>query len=818
MPDADQRRASGAPIDRRSTSVRHLGIVGECNIQFAVDTRQWSYRVIEVNARLSRSSALASKATGYPLAYVAAKLCLGSRLDALTNQVTRTTSAFFEPALDYITCKIPRWDLDKFRGVDSRIGSEMKSVGEVMAIGRSFPEVLQKALRMLDVGAVGLDPGAFEADDVETELRVPSPRRIFAVARALFDGISVDRVAELSRIDPFFVHLIDSVIDVYRSPGDWHERLPELKRAGFSDQQVARLYGVEESHVRDERHRLGIVPSLLQIDTLAAEYPARTNYTYMTYGAAHDDVRLPPGGAVLILGSGPYRIGSSVEFDWCCVSAAQAARELGFPTVVVNCNPETVSTDYDSSDLLVFDEISVETVCELATKQSKGGEGSLRVLLSMGGQLPNNLALPLQKAGIPILGTTPENLDRAEDRSAFSGLCDRLGVDQPKWATVTDREQVDRQIGDMGGYPVVVRPSYVLSGAAMTVVHGREQLRDVLDRASRVSREYPIVISRFEKNAREFEIDAVGREGQVVLWAISEHVENAGVHSGDATHVLPPQRLYLETIRRARHITEALCRELQVTGPFNVQFLARDNDVKVIECNVRASRSFPFVSKVTGKDFAREAVRCMLGHGGAVDGRALDLDHVGVKVPHFSFGRLAGADPFLGVEMASTGEVACLGRDLDEALLKAMWSVGIRPPRRGVLLSLGTLPDKYKFQEEARMLARMGLALYATSGTAKMLANEGLVHDVVARSAEESGRSAREMLEAGESDLVINIPRTFDAAGRPDGYEIRRAAVDLGVPLITDVHLGRLFVRAVERTRREEMRVRNWGSDFEARS
>ena len=792
--------------------IRHLGIVGECNIQFAVDTRAFRYRVIEVNARLSRSSALASKATGYPLAYVAAKLCLGATLDGLKNAVTGTTSAFFEPALDYVTCKIPRWDLDKFRGVDARIGSEMKSVGEVMSIARSFPEALQKALRMLDIGVAGLEPQAFGGDDLEGALRVASPRRMFAVVKALTEGVTVERVAELSRIDPFFIHQMDAIADVYRSPGDWRGRLGSLKRLGFSDRQLGRVYGVDEVAVRAERERLGIRPALLQIDTLAAEYPARTNYTYLTYGAASDDVVPPLKDTVLILGSGPYRIGSSVEFDWCCVSAANAARELGCATVVLNCNPETVSTDYDSSDLLVFDELSVETVVALQSKaQAKGGD-LFRIVVSMGGQLPNNLALPLHAAGMLVLGTTPQNLDRAENRTAFSELCDRMHIDQPRWATATVEEEMEQQIEAVGGFPVMVRPSYVLSGAAMTVVEGHAQLVAVLRRARKVSPEHPVVLSKFETNAREFEIDAVGHAGKVVLLAISEHIENAGVHSGDATHVLPPQRLYTETIRRARRVAEALCEELQITGPFNVQFLARDNEVKVIECNLRASRSLPFVSKVTGRDFAREALRCMLGHPGEVDRRPLEIDHVGVKVPQFSFGRLAGADPFLGVEMASTGEVACLGADLDEALLKAMGSVGIRAPRRGVLLSLGKLPDKYRFVEEARALARMGLALFATSGTAQMLREEGLDHEVVARSAEEPGRGARGVLEAGKVDLVINIPRTFDAEGRPDGYAIRRAAVDLGVALITDVHVARLFVRAVVRYGDERMPVRSWGS------
>ncbi len=793
-------------------TIRHLGIIGECNIQFALDTKRWDYRVIEVNARLSRSSALASKATGYPLAYIATKLCLGARLDELKNDVTGTTSAFFEPALDYIACKVPRWDLQKFRGANARIGSEMKSVGEVMAIGRSFPEVLQKAFRMLDTGALGATPGGQDGRDLESSLRDASPSRMHAVVRALVEGVPVERVCELTKVDRFFVQQIDEIAAVYRAPGAWQERLHDLKKLGFSDRQIAQVYGVADADVRAERRARNVVPSLLQIDTLAAEYPARTSYTYMTYGASHDDLVLPAGDVVLILGSGPYRIGSSVEFDWCCVAAARAARELGFQTVLLNCNPETVSTDYDSSDLLVFDEISVETIDALIAKRPPGAGGKVRVVVSMGGQLPNNLALPLSRAGVEILGTRPEDLDRAEDRGKFSALCDALGIDQPRWNVATNESELDAVVSSLGGYPVLVRPSYVLSGAAMTVVQHRAQLLDVLRRAAVLSPEHPIVLSKFETNAREFEIDAVGQGGQLLIWSICEHIENAGVHSGDATLVLPPQRLYLETIRRARRIAELLCRELRITGPFNVQFLARNNAVKVIECNVRASRSFPFVSKVTGNDFAREAMRRMLGTTGHLENRALELDHVGVKAPQFSFGRLAGADPYLGVEMASTGEVGCLGDDLHEALLRAMWSVQIKPPRRGVLLSLGALHDKYRFLEEARLLAGMRLALFATSGTATMLREGGVECQVLARSSEEPGLSAREAMEKGLVDLVINIPRTFDESGRPDGYEIRRAAVDLGVPLITDIDLARAFVLAQAHLGPAAMKVRDWAS------
>jgi carbamoyl-phosphate synthase large subunit len=690
-----------------------------------------------------------------------------------------------------------------------------------MAIGRGFAEVLQKALRMLDIGVTGLDPAAFEFADLEDELRRASPRRVFAIARALKEGWSVERLAALTQIDPFFLHEMVPVVEAYRLPERWRDRLRGLKAMGFADRQLARLASVDEAEVREERKRQGVTPSLLQIDTTAAEHPAVTNYAYLTYNAAHDDLGLPAERFVMILGSGPYRIGSSVEFDWCCVGAAAAARECGYKSVVLNCNPETVSTDYDASDLLVFDEISLETVTELWGKRREAPDGDsfgrASVVVSMGGQLPNNLALALSRVGIDVLGTAPEQLDRAEDRNKFGELCDRLGIDQPRWTAATTREQLDREIEMIGGYPVVVRPSYVLSGAAMRVVQSGEQLSDMLGRAARVSPEHPVVISKFEANARELEIDAVAQSGEVVLWAIAEHVESAGVHSGDATMVIPPQRLYLETIRRARRIAEALARELCITGPFNVQFLARHNEVKVIECNLRASRSFPFVSKVTGTDFARVAMRRMLGVGrGKLDAHTLELDHVGVKAPQFSFGRLAGADPFPGIEMSSTGEAACLGDELEDALLKALASVGLRPPANGVLLSLGKPEEKYRFVEEARMLAQMGLALYATSGTERMLAEASVATRTVARSTSEAEQSgaplARQLMEERAIDLVINIARTFDAAGHPDGYEIRRYAVDRGIGLITDIDLARLFVQAVWRWRDRALPARAWNS------
>jgi carbamoyl-phosphate synthase large subunit len=651
---------------------------------------------------------------------------------------------------------------------------------------------------MLDVGVTGLDPNAFEFDNLEAELRLPSQRRIFAIARALATGMSVDRVHELTRIDRFFLHEMDRVVRAFADDAPWQDRLRELKELGFSDEQIARRWNGTEAAVREERKAQGISPSLLQIDTLAAEYPAATAYSYLTYGARHDDLALPSGRAVLILGSGPYRIGSSVEFDWCCVQAALAAREAGIQTVLLNCNPETVSTDYDRSDLLVFDEISTEVVLELLAKRP-GGSGKLEVVVSMGGQRPNTLAPALQAVGVPICGTPAESLDQAEDRSKFSKLCDRLDIDQPLWTHVTDEGHLDAEIERLGGYPVIVRPSYVLSGAAMSVVHHASHLRGLLARAARISPEHPVVISRFESNAREFDIDAVADGGELLLWAACEHIENAGIHSGDATLVLPPQRLYLETLRRAHRITRLLARELRITGPFNVQFLARRNEVKVIECNLRASRSFPFVSKMTGNNFAREAMRRMLGLGGTVVNRAFDIERVGVKASQFSFGRLAGADPFLGVEMRSTGEVACVGQDLHEALLKALWSTGLRRPLKGVLLSLGPYQEKYRFEEEARLLAGMGLKLFATSGTAAILSQAGITCEALGRRGEAGLPSALAKLDDGSIDLVVNVPRMFDEQGRPDGSEIRRRAVDRGIPLITDIDLARLFVQAMAR-------------------
>jgi carbamoyl-phosphate synthase large subunit len=791
-------------------TVRHLGVVGECNIQFALDPAGGGYRVIEVNARLSRSSALASKATGYPLAYVAAKLALGYALPEIPNGITRRTSAFFEPALDYLVCKFPRWDLGKFRGASTRIGSEMKSVGEVMAIGRSFAEVIQKAVRMLDIGVNGLDPDAFRFDDLRGQLEQPTPLRIFALAQALRDGLGVEEIHRLTRIDRWFLHALEPIVQMHGRLARSALPLPaatlrEAKRLGFSDAAIAARAGGSAEEVRAARIAHGIVPRFAQIDTLAGEFPADTNYLYSTYHAEASDVAPARRKKVLILGSGPYRIGSSVEFDWCAVNAVQAAAALGYETLVLNHNPETVSTDYDICERLYFDEISLESVLDLCEHERPDG-----VVVSMGGQVPNNLALRLTAAGVPLLGTAARSIDTAEDRAKFGALLDRLGIDQPQWAHVTDAADADRIVARLGGYPVLVRPSYVLSGAAMAVAHEPNELARILARAAVVSSEHPVVLSRFEAHARELEIDAVASRGELVLWAISEHIEDAGVHSGDATLVLPPQMLYLPTIRRARQIAALLARELDITGPFNVQFLARHNALKVIECNLRASRSFPFVSKVTGENFAAEAMRRMLGVSRPVANRGLELDYVGVKAPMFSFRRLNGADPMLGVEMLSTGEVGCLGRDLPEALEHALLATGVRLPRKGVLLSLGPLADKYGFTDEARILAEeLRLPLYATPGTAEMLAAVGIACTEV-----DKARGAEEAIEQGRVDLVINVPREYDKQGRPDGYLIRRQAIDCGVPLVTDLAFARALVGALRGRKSLPLEAIAW-NDFD---
>jgi carbamoyl-phosphate synthase large subunit len=788
----------------RSASIgiaRLFEIVGECNVQFALDPDSREFRVIEINARLSRSSALASKATGYPLAYVAARLALGHLLPDIPNGITRRTTAFFEPALDYLVCKIPRWDLTKFGGALKVLGSEMKSVGEVMAIGRTFPEVLQKGLRMLDIGVKGLEADAFSFDDIRQELRHATPRRIFALARAIRDGMSIDEIHALTTIDLWFLRQIEQVVHFGESCArggriEDSQTLEGAKRLGFSDQHLDEITGADRGHTRALRLANGLHPRLVKIDTTAAEFPAQTNYMYSTYHASQNESLDSDRPRVLILGSGVFRIGSSIEFDWCCVSAARAAAEAGYETVMLNYNPETVSTDYDICDYLVFDEISFESVLDLCRTMRPIG-----VVVSMGGQIPNNLALRLQGAGVPILGTPASSIDTAEDREKFGTLLDRLGIQQPAWRSLTDASMIEEMVESLGGFPVLVRPSYVLSGAAMNVAHEINELREILRRAKRVSSDHPVVITKFETHAREFEIDAVAKDGQVKLWAICEHIENAGVHSGDATLVIPPQSMYLPTIRRARQIAEQLARAINITGPFNVQFVAKNNIVKVIECNLRASRSFPFVSKLLGVNFAVHAVKCMLNSEDEVSVNPLEIDWVGVKAPMFSFPRLHGVDPIAGVEMASTGEVGCVAGDLPLALLAATRSTGFAVPRRGVLLSLGPVTDKFLFTDEAKVLSQdLGLTLYATPGTASMLREIGLEVKQVEKAPGGAG-TAVGAIEQGLVDLVVNVPVSYDSLGRPDGYVIRRAAIDRGVPLITDPHLAKAMVAMLSNTR-----------------
>lgn len=788
-------------------TIRHLGIVGECNIQYALDPLSNDYRVIEVNARLSRSSALASKATGYPLAYVAAKLSLGYSLPDISNSITRRTSAFFEPALDYMVCKMPRWDLKKFAGATVEIGSEMKSVGEVMAIGRNFAEVLQKALRMLDIGVDGLDTGNYgEIVDLARDLR-PTPRRPFAIAAALKQGYSVEEIHQHTRIDRWFLEHLRKIVqieqDLVTNSDDVSDALlKEAKRHGFADAAIARITDQSEQDVRTRRKSHGIVPHYSQIDTLAAEFPAETNYLYSSYSSIADDVKPSQRRKLLVLGSGCYRIGSSVEFDWCAVNAVNAAARLGYETIMLNCNPETVSTDYDTTDQLVFEEVSFESVCDLCEREKPDG-----IIVSMGGQLPNNLALKLHQAGLPILGTSPEDIDRAEDRRKFSSLLDVLGIDQPAWLHVTDIGKADEMVATLGGYPVLVRPSYVLSGAAMSVAHEPKELVRILERAKIVSPDHPVVLSKFETHAREVEIDAVANRGELVHWAISEHVEDAGVHSGDATLVLPPQKLYLPTMRKVREIAAQLAQALRITGPFNVQFLARQNWVKVIECNLRASRSLPFVSKVLNINFATEATRCMLGAQPLFPRTdALDLDHVGVKLPMFSFSRLHGADPLLGVEMSSTGEVGCMGDSVHEALLHALLATGFKFPKKGILMSLGPWQDKFWFSDDAHTIKeKLNLPIYATAGTAEMLKSIGIDCTVVDKDAESLAVMAN-----GAVDLVINIPKAWDEMGRPDGFNIRRRAIDAGISLITDRKMAGAIVEALRWMDPGALKVKAW--------
>lgn len=800
-------------------TIRHLGIVGECNIQYGLDPQSDDYRVIEVNARLSRSSALASKATGYPLAHVAAKLSLGYSLPELRNSVTGTTTACFEPALDYLALKIPRWDLDKFRKVSWEITTEMKSVGEIMALGRSFEEVMQKGLRMLQIGLHGFVANehlAFKGTDKELEqaIRVATPRRMLAIAEALKRGWSSDRIMQLSGIDRWFLDKLGNVArmaeQIETTKKLDHDTMLQAKKLGFSDHQLGTLSGKTEMETRKLRLKLGIRPAVKQIDTLAAEYPAKTNYLYLTYhGTTHDIDFKSKKKKAMVLGSGAYCIGSSVEFDWCCVNAIRTFQKEGYETIMLNYNPETVSTDYDMCDKLYFDELSLERVLDIYDMEKPKG-----VMISMGGQIPNNLAIKLHRADVKIFGTDPKDIDRAESRDKFSAILDKLDIDQPKWKEFATPEQAAKFAEDVG-YPVLVRPSYVLSGAAMRVAPNREALERYLAKAARISVDAPVVISKFEQGAKEVEIDGVAHNGQLILWAIAEHVENAGVHSGDATLVLPPQKLYLETIKRIRVIAKEIAKALHITGPFNMQFLARNNEVKVIECNLRASRSFPFSSKVTGVNFVDVATRAMLGKVDSVEHRrqhyrTLDLDHVGVKAPQFSFSRLKGADPVLGVEMASTGEVACFGKDLYEAFLKAMISVGFRLPQKSILVSIGRIEDKADLLSTIKSLHQQGFTLYATEGTHDFLRDNAIPSTKVYKIGSKGKPGLLEVIEARKVDFAINIPKNHSHEEATSGYQLRRRTTDLNIPLVTNIQVAKLVVDCLERDTLKDLAIEPW--------
>lgn len=792
--------------------IRHFKIVGECNIQYALDKNSDDYRVIEVNARLSRSSALASKATGYPLAFVAAKLAIGYGLHELKNNVTKTTPAFFEPALDYCVVKIPRWDLKKFRNVSKRIGSSMKSVGEVMAIGRKFEEALQKAVRMLDIGANGVvcNNKKFQFENIESFLKEPGEERLFVIAQAFERGYSVDQVHEFTNINKWFLYKIKNIVDQKRmleiDQRVTKDSLLHAKKLGFSDQQIAIAINKTTEDIRQIRVYENIHPSALQIDTLAAEYPAKTNYLYLTYNASHDDLEKDQEfNPVIILGSGPYRIGSSVEFDWCCVNAGRFLRKYDEKSVMINCNPETVSTDYDEFDFLFFEELTLETVEEIYRKLNARG-----VIISMGGQVPNNLALPLLKRAINILGTTPAKIDLAENRSKFSFLLDQLKIEQPEWSelsTIDDAITFANKIG----YPVLVRPSYVLSGAAMGVASNNNELITFLQKAAELSSEYPTVISKFLENAKELEFDGVAADGKIIKYAISEHVENAGVHSGDATLVLPPQRTYLETMRQIKKVAEKIASALYINGPFNIQFIAKQNNVKVIECNLRASRSFPFVSKTLKDNFIETAVKVMLGKPYEIKESSLfEYDYVAVKAPEFSFTRLEGADPTTGVEMASTGEVACFGDDFNEAFLKALISVGYKFPIKSILISSGAIESKAELLETSRILSNLGIKFYATPGTAEFMKSNNVEVEKVYWPSQKKKPNVIDLIKAKGIDLVINIPKSFQEEELTNDYLVRRSAVDYKIPLLTNRQLAMRLAEALEKYTPDFLQIKSW--------
>ncbi|WP_418939368.1 carbamoyl-phosphate synthase (glutamine-hydrolyzing) large subunit [Leyella stercorea] len=803
--------------------IRHIGIVGECNVQYAFDPQSEDYRVIEVNARLSRSSALASKATGYPLAFVAAKLGMGYGLFELKNSVTKTTSAFFEPALDYVVCKIPRWDLSKFRGVDKELGSSMKSVGEVMAIGRNFEEAIQKGLRMIGQGMHGfVENKELEIEDIDAALREPTDKRVFVISKAMHKGYTVDQIHELTKIDKWFLEKLQHIIDIDEAMKKCNintldkELLRTAKVYGFTDFQIARAVGLEDELksmrkasivVRNRRKNYGILPVVKQIDTLAAEYPAQTNYLYVTYAGVKSDITFENDKrSIIVLGSGAYRIGSSVEFDWCGVQALNTIRKEGYRSVMINYNPETVSTDYDMCDRLYFDELTFERVMDIIDLEQPNG-----VIVSTGGQIPNNLAVLLDEQHVPILGTKAQDIDNAEDRAKFSQMLTNNGINQPEWSALTSMEDIDRFI-ERVGFPVLVRPSYVLSGAAMNVCSNEDELKRFLQLAANVSEDHPVVVSKFIEHAKEIEMDAVAKNGEVIAYAISEHIEFAGVHSGDATIQFPPQKLYVETVRRCKRVGRQIAKELHINGPFNIQFMARDNDILVIECNLRASRSFPFVSKVLKINLIELATRVMLGLPVEKPSKNLfDLDYVGIKASQFSFNRLQKADPVLGVDMSSTGEVGCLGDDTNTALLKSMLSVGHRIPKKNILLSTGGAKQKVAMLDAAKMLIDHGYNLYATGGTSKFLTENGIQNTHVLWPSEEGDEpKALDLLHNHTIDMVVNIPKNLTSSELTNGYKIRRAAIDLNVPLITNARLASAFIYAFCTTKLEDIGIKAW--------
>ena len=804
--------------------IRHIGIVGECNVQYAFDPKSEDYRVIEVNARLSRSSALASKATGYPLAFVAAKLGMGYGLFELKNSVTKTTSAFFEPALDYVVCKIPRWDLSKFRGVDKELGSSMKSVGEVMAIGRNFEEAIQKGLRMIGQGMHGfVENKELEIEDIDAALREPTDKRVFVISKAMHKGYTVDQIHDLTKIDKWFLEKLKHIIDIDEAMKKCNintldrELLRTAKVYGFTDFQIARAVGLEDELksmrkaslvVRTRRKNYGILPVVKQIDTLAAEYPAQTNYLYVTYAGVKSDITYENDKrSIIVLGSGAYRIGSSVEFDWCGVQALNTIRKEGYRSVMINYNPETVSTDYDMCDRLYFDELTFERVMDIIDLETPHG-----VIVSTGGQIPNNLAMLLDEQHVPILGTKAQDIDNAEDRAKFSQMLTNNGINQPEWSALTSMEDIDRFI-ERVGFPVLVRPSYVLSGAAMNVCSNEDELKRFLQLAANVSEDHPVVVSKFIEHAKEIEMDAVAKNGEVIAYAISEHIEFAGVHSGDATIQFPPQKLYVETVRRCKRVGRQIAKELHINGPFNIQFMARDNDILVIECNLRASRSFPFVSKVLKINLIELATRVMLGLPVEKPSKNLfDLDYVGIKASQFSFNRLQKADPVLGVDMSSTGEVGCLGDDTNTALLKSMLSVGHRIPKKNILLSTGGAKQKVAMLDAAKMLIENGYNLYATGGTSKFLTENGIQNTHVLWPSEEGNEpKALDLLHNHTIDMVVNIPKNLTSSELSNGYKIRRAAIDLNVPLITNARLASAFIYAFCTTKIEDIDIKAWG-------